>query len=1004
MKLILSFLILSFLHINVKSQITTTQGVPCIQAVDQLLGVGVNVSNVTCNCNVNALGSFQNANNLPIASGVILSTGNINQITNGGCVGGSSIGNGNGSTGTLNAIAGNSTFDQCTIEFDIVPTCNSLQISFFYGSDEYPEFVNSGYNDAFAFFITGPGIVGSQNLAVVPGTTTPVTINTINSGFNSGSYNSNGNCGNGIEFDGYTNQLTTFANVQQCQSYHMTITIADAGDASWDSGVFLLQNGLSCPNGAMSVGINKIDNFCGNECNGSIDLNISGGASPYFVSWEHTNSNATSLANLCDGDYIVDIIDNTCNQFKDTITINSTQSITAGFTNDTICLNNSTSYIDTSLLNNGAITNWEWSFGDGNNSTAQNPLNLYSTDGSYNTQLIVTTNLGCKDTINKTILVYPNPTTVYSVNDVCVDFTSTFTNSSTINSPDNISTYDWSFGDGNSSTLETPTHDYTSDGSYIVKLVTTSNNGCKDSLSLNTIVFPKPTANYTVDDDCVNIAAQFTDNSNVSSGSISTWEWDFGDATPIDNSQTPTHLYVNDNTYNTSLIVTSNNGCKDTLEVPTVRHAMPLVNFTSTPDCLYDPIPFTNLTTITSTSTITNYIWNFGDGSTFSTLENPNHIYPQSGAYNVNLIASSNNGCVSNIAIPTFVYPIPVANFTNTAVCVNKPPMYFIDISTISNGTINNWEWNFGDGNVGNFPLPSNNYPLSGSYDVQLIVTSDQNCKDTTSLPIVVDPKPTALFTTDIIEGCSPVCINYTDNSTANSVSVDTWFWNLGNGEANTNQNPTTCYINDDHINDMDYSVTLIVKNDKGCYDTITKTDLITSWHNPISLFTATPEEVNMYEAEISTFNNSTGADSYAWNFGDSTYSTEFEPLTIYGDTGVFNIVLAVSTLNNCVDTSNQEIKITPVISVYIPNAFTPNGDGSNDGFFYKGYGIDISTTQFSIFDRWGTLIYYTENNTPWNGTYKGKTAVQDSYTYTFRCKDVFGEQHEYIGHFLLLK
>ena len=99
-----------------------------------------------------------------------------------------------------------------------------------------------------------------------------------------------------------------------------------------------------------------------------------------------------------------------------------------------------------------------------------------------------------------------------------------------------------------------------------------------------------------------------------------------------------------------------------------------------------------------------------------------------------------------------------------------------------------------------------------------------------------------------------------------------------------------------------------------------------------------------------------------------------------------------------------QNIKITPVASIYIPNTFTPNGDGENDGFIYRGFGIDASTTKFFIFDRWGLLIYYTEDGTPWDGMYKNEIAMQDSYVYKFICNDVLGKPHEYIGHFMLLK
>ncbi len=924
-RLAVIFSLLFFLN-NKKgiTQITTIQGISCSDAVQNLIGVGVNVSNLSCDCDANALGSFNNANNLPISSGVILSTGNINQVTNGGCTASSSITNGHSSNGQLNGIAGNSTFDQCTIEFDITPTCSSLQISFFYGSEEYPEFVNTGYNDAFAFYISGPGITGTQNLAVVPGTSTPVTINTINGGTNSSYYNSNGSCGNGIEFDGYTNQLTTFANVIQCATYHMTITIADAGDGIYDSGVFLLENGLTCPGGGMIVTEDIQDTCSATSCNSSINLNITGGVSPYTTTWKKDGVNFstnTNLSNLCTGTYSVEVLDNTCNKFYDTIIIDDAQI----------------------------------------------------------------------------------PSAVFSVSQACTPAPVPINNTSTISAPDIISNYSWDFGDGNTSTAPTPNYVYPNSGTYTIKLVTESNKGCKDSTTNQVNVYPKPTAEFSVPDDCQNVDAQFSDLSSVSSGSITNWDWNFGDNN-FDTLQNPTHLYATDGLFSPILIVTTDNGCKDTITHTTTRYPVPNANFTYNPECLYDSLSFTDASTINAPATITNWVWNFGDGSALASEQNPKHQYNLSGTYNVTLIVSTNNGCIDDVSFPVIAYPIPEVNFTYTSVCENTPPTYFIDMSSVSNGNITAWQWDFDDGNTANTQMPSNAYTTDGIYNVELIVTSNHNCKDTTELPVTVLAKPTADFSEDKTEGCSPVCVNFQDNSLTNASSIDYWFWSYGNGDAGFDQNPSVCYENTSYTNDAVYSVTLIVKNDLGCYDTLTKTDLITSYHNPISDFVVTPDEANMYEGEITSTNNSIGADDYFWDFDNDTTSTLFEPVIHYTDTGVYNVMLVANTIHNCSDTSFQNVKIIPVISIFIPNAFTPDGDGNNDGFIFKGYGIDLATTKFYIFDRWGALIYYTENNTPWDGTYKGQKAVQDTYIYKLFCEDDFGKPHKFIGHVNLLR
>ncbi|MCT4581110.1 MAG: PKD domain-containing protein, partial [Flavobacteriales bacterium] len=148
---------------------------------------------------------------------------------------------------------------------------------------------------------------------------------------------------------------------------------------------------------------------------------------------------------------------------------------TANFDFDSVCNNNVTSFNDLSTVPSGTINTWEWDFGDGNISNNTSPTHTFSNDGSFNVQLIVTSDIGCKDTLTETVLVFPNPQTNFTVEDVCLNEPSIFMNTSSINAPDNIATYNWTFGDGNSSTLANPNHIYANEGTFQVKLVLASN-------------------------------------------------------------------------------------------------------------------------------------------------------------------------------------------------------------------------------------------------------------------------------------------------------------------------------------------------------------------------------------------------------------------------------------------------------------------------------------------------------------------------------------------------
>lgn len=267
-------------------------------------------------------------------------------------------------------------------------------------------------------------------------------------------------------------------------------------------------------------------------------------------------------------------------------------------------------------------------------------------------------------------------------------------------------------------------------------------------------------------------------------------------------------------------------------------------------------------------------------------------------------------------------------------------------------------------------------------------------------------PAPTNLFTSNITESCNPTCIDFFDYSRSNSPTSNVliWEWNFSDGTTLYEQNPSKCFYNTSNDSDSSYSIELITLNELGCYDSLYVEDYIWVWHNPIADFRAAPEEVNMYESEIYFQNNSIGADFYSWNFGNSFFNNDFNPTHTFQDTGTFIIQLAVETGHACYDTIHKNIKVNPVVSIYLPNSFTPNGDGINDEFFFKNFGMVEEGLLFRIFDRWGTLIYQTNKFQPWDGTYKGQVVEEDTYVYKLTCFDFFGKEHEHKGHVNVLK
>lgn len=173
---------------------------------------------------------------------------------------------------------------------------------------------------------------------------------------------------------------------------------------------------------------------------------------------------------------------------------------------------------------------------------------------------------------------------------------------------------------------------------------------------------------------------------------------------------------------------------------------------------------------------------------------------------------------------------------------------------------------------------------------------------------------------------------------------------------------------------------------------------------SPTVEFNLNIEETDMYHGNVETENLSTDATSYYWDFKDGFTSSDFEPVHNYTDTGLFQVLLTAVGTNGCARDYTQLVIVKPVVSIYVPNSFSPNGDGINDLFFFKGFGISESNFEFTIFNRWGEVVYQTQFFEPWNGTERGKNAEMGSYIYRIKYLDVNGISEVVEGHFTLLR
>jgi gliding motility-associated-like protein/uncharacterized repeat protein (TIGR01451 family) len=679
------------------------------------------------------------------------------------------------------------------------------------------------------------------------------------------------------------------------------------------------------------------------------------------------------------------------------------------FSSNKVCNGNNTVFNDSSTTSTGTIVSRVWNFGDSSAlNTTTNPTYMYINAGVYHVKLIETNNFGCIDSITKPVRVYFNPVVNFNHTDVCLTDTMHFLNTTTLDTSSTIASYLWVFGDGSpTNNTVNPSHYYSTSGTYNVTLVATTNNICSAVANISVKDFDPPHTNFTLNNTCLSDSALFMNTStNPSMGTIASWTWNYGDVSPLNSTVwSPDHLYSNPGHYQVTLITRSSNlGCADTLKDSIVVFPLPVPNFGFNDLCAKQTLNFHDSSSISiavSADSVTQWSWNFGDASLSSTLENPPHIYANPGTYSASLIATSVHGCKDTVTKNIIVHPLPHVQYKSMNVCAGNTS-YFNDSSTIlSTDVMQSWNWNFGDNATSVTKNTSHLYGAAGTYQVKLIVTSAFGCVDSLTKPSVINPNPVVQFYGSDTIGCKPLCVSFRDTSSIITGANVAWTWTFGdNNPISTSHNIRHCYGNDSVSVPVSFTTKLTVTSDSGCVSSLTKNNYITVFPKPTANFSVAPTTASSINPIISFTDLSTGSSFWNWNFGDHDTSIVFAPKPhSYADTGKYVITLIASNAYSCLDTTHQTIVIEPDFVFYIPNAFSPNDDGINDTF--TGKGIFIKDFEMMIFDRWGNLIFYSNDiNKPWDGraNYGKKIAQRDVYVYMIKVTDIKSIEHSYRG------
>jgi len=361
------------------------------------------------------------------------------------------------------------------------------------------------------------------------------------------------------------------------------------------------------------------------------------------------------------------------------------------------------------------------------------------------------------------------------------------------------------------------------------------------------------------------------------------------------------------------------------------------------------------------------------------------------------------NGCVSAPSSVTVAISGPLTldvvfpSNGDTTVCAGQP----VSILLLGAG---------GDGNL-TYTLHPSVAPLSMPHTLASNVTTtyifevNDGCGTTpanASVTVNVEPTPVVNFTVDAPAGCEPHTASFTDLSEPSGVQ---WLWNFGDASSSsgtsTQQNPSFTYVEVGT-----YDVSLQVTSASGCTSDTTIVAMIDVASPPDASFSANPMNTTLIAPTITFTDQSEGnITGWEWTFGDGFGADVQNPAHTFLDTGFFNVTLIVTSAEGCMDIARRSVKVGPDFMFYIPNSFTPDGDGLNDNFRPYGEGIRWDTFEMFVFNRWGQQIFYTNDiDNSWDGTIKGNEPVLGVYAYLIHITDDNGRKLAFRGNITLLR
>ncbi len=660
-----------------------------------------------------------------------------------------------------------------------------------------------------------------------------------------------------------------------------------------------------------------------------------------------------------------------------------TESAETVYTNEPIAFNASGSYDP-----DGYVAVHFWNFGDGANATGVTVSHAYADDGVYIVTLIVTDDDGATATANATKTVLnrsPIASFTESASVVSTGEAITFNASDSFDADGVLVNYFWTFGDGANATGTFVTHAYANDGNYTVILTITDDDGASDTANATKTVFnraPSSTFSYTPTYPIAGDTVTFNASSSYDSdGSIVSYQWSFGDGSPLLNTTTAitTHNYSIYGNYTVILIVTDDNGdANSTTQIVGVRdYPTAIFIFSPSSPSEGETVVFNSSSSLSNGGVITSYLWDFGDGtsSVNTTTPTTTHTYSAFGNYTASLTVADSEGLADTTTNSISVRGYPTATFTFTPSYPIEGEIITFDASTSTpnGGVITSYQWNFGDGNITTVATSTitHAYSATGNYTVTLTIVDSEGLGDSESRIVSVRGYPLATFSnTPGAPYVGDIILFNASLSSPNGGVIVGYLWDFDDGSPLFNTtNVVTMRIYNLAGN---YTVTLTVTDSEGLSDT--QALLIVVGKAPIAAFTYSPAFPKVDETV--TFNASSSYDpngfvaNYTWNFGDGNITTTTNPTIThaYSATGAYTVILTITDNDGYTDVAASPLTLgTPQASF----AYSPVNPIAEQL---------ITFNASSSYDPNGYIVSYVWNFGDGNITTVTQPAVTHSY------------------------